>query len=350
MIKTLPLAFTFCLIWASALEAQLGGRQVYSFLELPVSARVSALGGNLITVQDDDVNLGYANPALLNRSMHQQIGFNYNFLMDGAGAGYAAYAHEVAKWRSTFQFGVQFANYGTFDATDELGTNQGIFKAADYAVALGGGFQAYDRLTVGANIKWITSQLESYNSMGLLADLAFTYADTSRRFTFSVLFRHIGGQLTPYREGNFERVPFEMQVGLSKKLEHLPFRFSVVYHHFDQWSIRYDDPNAEDETIFLGDFQTEQSAAAKFFDNFFRHFIFSGEFLLGKRENFRLRFGYNHLMKKELSIENLRSLAGFSFGAGFKINRFRIDFGRANYHLAGGATQISIATNFREFR
>ncbi|MCB9281243.1 MAG: type IX secretion system protein PorQ [Lewinellaceae bacterium] len=350
MPKKLPILLALSLSAASLLNAQLGGRKVYAFLDLPVSARITALGGSLISVQDDDANLAYANPALLNPSMHQQIGFNYNFLVDGVGSGYASYAHAVEKWRTTFHGGIQFANYGTFDLTDEFGANQGIFKAADYAVVLGAGFQAYDRLTVGANLKWVTSRLESYNSMGLLADLAFTYRDTAKNLTFSLVMHHIGGQLTAYREGNFEPVPFEMQLGLSKKLEHLPFRFSIIYHHFDQWSIRYDDPSAEDETIFFGDVQTEQSPTAKFFDNFFRHFIFSGEFLLGKRENFRLRFGYNHLMRKELSIENLRSLAGFTFGAGIKVNRFRIDFGRTNYHLAGGATQLSIATNFQEFR
>jgi hypothetical protein len=55
-------------------------------------------------------------------------------------------------------------------------------------------------------------------------------------------------------------------------------------------------------------------------------------------------------MRRELSVDNFRSLAGFSFGAGIKINRFRIDYGRTNFHLAGGTNHLSISTNFSEFR
>ena len=42
--------------------------------------------------------------------------------------------------------------------------------------------------------------------------------------------------------------------------------------------------------------------------------------------------------------------AGFNFGVGLKINRFRIDYGRSVYHLAGGANQLTISTNLMEFK
>jgi hypothetical protein len=77
--------------------------------------------------------------------------------------------------------------------------------------------------------------------------------------------------------------------------------------------------------------------------------VFNGEFLFGKKDNFRLRFGYNHLMRKELSVRNLRSLAGFSMGAGLKISRFRIEYGRSILHLGANLNHFSISTNFREF-
>ncbi|HNM25316.1 MAG TPA: hypothetical protein PKL15_07795, partial [Saprospiraceae bacterium] len=78
-------------------------------------------------------------------------------------------------------------------------------------------------------------------------------------------------------------------------------------------------------------------------------FIFSGEFLLGRNESFRLRLGYNHLRKKELSVRNYRSLAGFSGGVGFKINRFRLDVGYGAYHLAGGVLHVGVGTNLKDF-
>ena len=67
-------------------------------------------------------------------------------------------------------------------------------------------------------------------------------------------------------------------------------------------------------------------------------------------ENFRLRVGYNHFMRKELSVDNFGSLAGFSLGGGIKVNRFRIDYGHTTFHLGGGLNQFSISTNLQEFK
>lgn len=338
-------------LFAHTALAQVGGRYTYAFLNMPASARISALGGNLIAVADDDVNLAYANPALLNAAMHQQIGFNHGFLPAGIQYGYAAYGHHLSGIRSTIHGGVQYIQYGDLEARNELNEVEGDFKAAEYAVTAGIGFQAYDRLTLGANIKWISSSLASYPSMGLSTDLAAAYADTSGKTVISFLVKNLGTQLTTYSSGNHEPLPFEMQVGISRRLRYLPFRFSVAYQYFHRWNITYDDPaNQEDEVTNFGEEAEEPSQAAVFFDGLFRHFVFNGEFLLGKKENLRLRVGYNHLLKKELTVSNYRSLAGFTFGFGIKINRFRLDYGRTNYHLGGGANHLSISTNLREFK
>jgi hypothetical protein len=78
--------------------------------------------------------------------------------------------------------------------------------------------------------------------------------------------------------------------------------------------------------------------------------IFGGEFLLGKNENLHLRFGYSHQRRKELSVSNLRSLGGFSFGAGIRIKQFSIDYSLATYHVAGSTKHIGISTNLDRFK
>lgn len=343
--------FLLLLVFAScftSLKAQIGGASVYQFLQLSPSARISALGGNLITVRDDDVNLAASNPALLNPMMHQSLAFNHNLHLGDIQNGYVAYGHHVSKWDLTFHGGVQYVNYGTFDAADEIGNITGDFKASEYAITLGVGKQLYDRLAVGANLKYITSQLESYHSTGLAGDLAATFFDTTSRFTASLVMRNIGGQLSTYRADNFESIPFDMQIGLSHRLRYLPFRISIIYHHLHRWNITYDDPNAEESVLFLGEVP-EESQFNLFVDNLFRHFIFSGEFLFGRKEPLRVRFGYNHLLRKELSVDNFRSLSGFTFGVGIKINRFRLDYGRGIYHIAGGVNHFTLSTNLTEF-
>jgi hypothetical protein len=327
-----------------------GGDNVFEFLNLSTSARITALGGHAIAVMDDDVNLAYANPALLNREMHQQITFNHNFHLSSVSHGYAGYGHFFPGLQTTFHAGVQYVGYGEFKETDELGQVLGTFKANDYAVTLGAGRQVDERLHLGANLKFITSQLAGYNSIGVAADVAAAYRDTAGQFLATIVFRNMGAQLTTFAEDNQEPFPFEIQLGISKRLRHLPFRLSVIYRYLDQWNITYDDPNTRETEFLFGEAPAGESDAAVFFDNLFRHFVFNGEFLFGEKENFRLRFGYNHLLRQELSVDNFGSLAGFSLGAGVKIKQFRLEYGHQVHHIAGGVNHLSISTNLQEFR
>ena len=329
--------------------AQIGGQTTYEFINLPASSRISALGGQLISVADEDVALAYHTPSLLNEKMHQSLSFNQGFHVAGIKFGYFGYGHHVDKWNTTFHGGIQYTSYGTFDLTDDRGDVLGEFKSNEFAITAGAGYRWQERLTLGANIKLITSSFESYNSLGLVTDLAATYADTSKRLTVTMIAKNLGTQLSTYNEGNTERLPFEMQVGFSKQLKYLPFRFSVTYRYFDKWNILYDDPEAEDEILFLGEEPQERSKISILADNLFRHFVFSGEFLLGRKENLRLRLGYSHLRQTEMTIQNYRGFSGFSFGFGVKVKTLRLDYGRSNFHLGQKIHHIGISTNLGDF-
>jgi hypothetical protein len=347
----LPLLCSILVLSSVLAQAQIqGGRTTYSFLRLPPTARISGLAGNLITVVDDDVSLAFGNPAALNPLMHQQIAFNHGFLPAGISFGSFNYGQRIGKKGLTAHGGFQYINYGEIDLNDEFFQTLGTFKASETALCLGAAYPVYDRLNLGANLRIINSSLATFSSLGLAADLAATYQDTARRTVWSLVVRNAGGQLSPYAADLArEPLPFDVQLGFSKRLKYLPFRFSIIYTDFNRWNVLYDDPNQENGTLF----DEDQAGPGKFslwLDNFARHFIFNGELLIGARENFRLRFGYNYRLHKELSVQGFSSLAGFSFGTGIKVNRFRIDFGRSVYHLAGGQTQLSIATNFREFK
>jgi len=335
---------------SSAAQAQVGGLFAYEFLNLSPSARVAALGAAHIAVADDDVNLASGNPALLNAAMHQQLSFSHAFHLAGVQHGYAAMALHQPRWKTTFHAGIQYADYGDFDLTNEFGEVEGTFSANEYAFTVGAGRQIYERISAGANLRFVSSQLETYRSAGLVGDLALLYEDTASRFSATLVLRNMGGQLTAYAPGNAEPLPFEMQAGIARRLKHLPLRFSVIYRFLDRWNILYDDPNAKEDNFLLNDTPTERSRSSIWLDNFFRHFVFNAELLLGARDNFRLRAGYSHLLRQELSEADYRSFAGFTFGLGIKINRFRLDFGRTNFHIGGGVNQLSIATNLREFK
>jgi len=350
MKKLLPLIIVLFFITEKT-NAQVGGDHIYEFLNLSNSARVTGLGGNLITVKDDDVSLAYSNPALLNEKMHKALSFNYNFHLADISNGYFGYAHQINKWNATVHGGIQYINYGTFNLTDNIGNTNGTFKASEYALTFGAGKQLYDKLSVGANLKLISSQLESYNSLGIATDIAAYYSDTSGRFGLTLVFKNIGTQLTTYQDGNREPLPFDIQFGISKRLAHLPFRFSIIAHNLQRWNITFDDPNSTESVFLIGDgAQDSDNQFRDRVDNLFRHVIFNGEFLFGKGDIMRLRLGYNHFMRRELSVTNFRSRSGFAFGLGIKLRRFRYEYGRGYFHFAGGLNHLSISTNLNEFR
>ena len=188
------------LIFASSANAQFGGRHAYEFLRLPVSARITGLGEKMITIKDSDLNFAFANPAVLNSSMHNALSFNHSFHLGGIGHGFVGYARKVEAWNTMIQGGIQYVSYGTFDETNEFGEITGEFKANEYAIQLGASHQLYDKLSVGANLKVITSQLASYNSFGLAVDLGAHYQDTSGRFSVALVLKNAGAQLSTYAD------------------------------------------------------------------------------------------------------------------------------------------------------
>ncbi len=332
------------------LRAQvLGGQHTFSFMSLSPSARVTGLGGSQIAVKDDELAFAALNPAALNPSMSGRLAFNHNFYLSDIQHGYAAYGQHFKKINFTLHGGIQYTDYGEIKQADETGLITGEINAKETMLIVGGARPLSDKLSLGLNFKYAMSTLDIYNASALAADAGLMYADTAKRYTIGVVLRNAGTMVNTF-SGKNETLPFDLQVGFSRRLKHLPFRFSVIAHHLHQWNIRYDDPAIRrSEFLNLNGEPEAENNSLNTVDNFFRHFIFNGEFLLGKTESFRLRFGYNHLRKRELSVLNYRSLSGFSGGVGIKIKRFRVDFGYSSYHLAGGVTHLGIGTNLREF-
>lgn len=331
-------------------DAQItGGQNVFSFLNLSPSARITALGGMQIAAKDDDVAFAAVNPAALNAAMDGRITLQHNFFLSDIQHGYVAYANHLPRVGFTVQGGLQYVGYGDMPQTDEYGNKMGNVKASETALTLGGARVLTDRVSLGINLRFAFSTLAEFKSNALAADAGLMYADTARRFVAALVLRNAGAQLATYA-GKKEYLPFDLQVGFSKRLRYLPFRLSVIAHHLHQWEIRYDDPNAEDDDVLVfGEEDGGNNDKNAGIDNFFRHLVFNGEFLLGRNEAFQLRVGYNHLRKKELSVRNYRSLAGFSFGMGVKISRFRVDFGYGAYHLGGSVVHFGLGTNLKEF-
>lgn len=325
-------------------RAQFGGSTTYAYLQLPPSARISGLGGLNISTFDSDVTFGYMNPALLNEKMDGALSVNHAFMPSGVSHGYAAYGRQLKKWNATMGGGILYRSYGDFDMTNANGDQIGKFSGSEYAAVWGISYGA-EKLRYGVNAKLLYSQLESYSSFGMAADLGAVYVDTAHLMTLGLVMRNIGSQFKPYIDGNYESLPFGIDLGITKKLRHLPLAISFTLHDLQQFDIRYDDPNAvQDVNIFSTDSVSEEKNYTV--DKIAQHLNIAGEFYFGK--NVMARIGYDHMTRREMSIESRRGLTGFSLGFGMYIKRFRLDYGHEFYSQAGGSHHVSISVNLNE--
>lgn len=349
MKKGFIIAFLlFGMLSLPTLMAQNGGRGAYDFLNTPVSARTAALGGSIVPVDDGDVTLTLNNPALINPQMNNHLGMAYvNYFAD-INYGVVNYARSI-EGIGNFAAGLQYYNYGSFDYADEGGNRDGtIFSAHDMALTLGWGRQLDTSFSIGANLKFINSFYESYNSFGLAVDVAGTYK-TRNGWLVSLTARNIGRELKSFLPGEPAVLPFSMQLGLSKRLEHVPFRFMLVYDHLQKWDLTYDDPLdlAGNIDPITGE-KRERDKLSNFGDQLMRHIIFGGEFYIGK--NLILRGSYNYKRRQEMKIPDKLGMVGFSWGLGVRVNRFHISYSRAAFHVVGSPNYFSITTNIDNFR
>ena len=324
----------------TGLLSQPGGNSTFAFLELTSSARVAAMGGSVVAIWDDDLDLAFHNPALLNEGMSSHLALDYVNYFTDINYGYAAYAHGIDRI-GMLAAGIHCLDYGDFTEADRYGNITGNFTAREYSADLIWSRTIDSLLHIGVNIKPAWSVLERYRSSAIAADLGVAYVSRDSLFTAGFVMKNIGTQVRPYYAGHRERLPFEMEIGVSQKLEHAPFRFSVTAHNLQQFNVSY-----IDEVTSLDPFTgepVEQNRIEDFADKMMRHVIFGVEFM--PFDALHLRFGYNYLRRQELKIEPRMAAVGFSWGFGLNIRGMRLSYGKASYHVAGGTNHFSLSTD-----
>ncbi|NOX46896.1 MAG: type IX secretion system protein PorQ [Chlorobi bacterium] len=327
------------------IHAQIGGNSTYSFLNNTASARIAAMGGDFLAIGDNDITLAPSNPSLINPGLNNQLGVAYVDFFSDINYGTASYSRTFDNVGS-FVASMKYMNYGNFEYADEAGNRNGNFNASESAFALGWGRELDSTFSIGANMKFIYSSFESYSSYGLAVDIAGSYRSDDRNFMMSLIAKNIGRQLKAYNGGNNEPLPFELQFGLSKRLSHLPFRYSLLVNNLEKWDLRYDDPSVQNTDPITGEV-IKDGGAEVFFDNMMRHLVFGGELLIGK--NLSLRGGYNYRRRQELKVASKTAMVGFSWGVGIRISKFHISYSRSTYHLSGSPNYITLSTNLGDF-
>lgn len=317
------------------LEAQ-DGKTSFDVLDLPVSSHINALGGNNISIIEEDVTVMYHNPALLGQEMNMQFAANYMRYVAGINLGGVSYAQAVRR-HGTWAAGLQYAGYGSMRQTDATGVITGTFSPKDLLIS---GLYSHDitsSLRGGIHAKLLYSSYESYSALALFFDLGINYYNVDRDLSLSVVFKNLGGQIKKYDTQNIA-MPWDIQLGLSKTMRHIPLRFSMTIQHLTKWHLPFEKVNHD-----TGEMKVQDS----FFSNLFRHLAFGLDYIPNR--NFYLALGYDCKRKGDMAAAGRRIFSGVTVGAGVRVKMFGIDVSMAQHHSNGFTFMANFSMNISQF-
>ena len=298
---------------AATTKAQ-DSRTGYNFLRLPVSAHAAALGGDNISIIEDDESMIFNNPALLSSVSDKTINLNYMNYMSGANTASASF-NRIIKERASVAASAQFVDYGKMKKTDENNIQTGEFSAKDISIAGYFSYMLTDRLAGGITAKFITSYIGDYNSIAMGVDLGLNYYDPEKEWSVSLVAKNLGGQMKAY-DDQYDRMPIDIQLGASKRFAHMPFRISatlVDLNHLDY--------------------------------KFINHLVAGVDIIISP--TIWVGAGYNFRRAKEMKITETDGEsshgAGLSFGAGINLERFKLNLAYGKYHVSSSSILINLA-------
>ena len=337
--------FLFLLLFLDLnLYAQtLGGSSVFNFLNLPNTPQLTALGGVNVSQPSNDVGLAFNNPALLRPAMHTQMNAVFNNFYAGIKAYHLSLGYHHPGLNTSFSWGLNYLNYGNIPQTDPSGNILGRFRPADWVMQVSASRHYLEKWNYGATLKFINSSYGQYHSNGIAMDVGLSYTDSGKQFSVSVLAKNMGFQLKKYDGTDPDDLPFDLQLGLTKRLENAPFSFSFTAHHLHLFNIRYQD------TVFNNTIGFENgSSGAAFPDKLFRHFVFATTIHAG--DKIEGIIAYNHLRRKELNIGAAgNGLNGFSLGLGVLLEKLQLRYARAYFQNNTAYNQVGLNMQLNKY-
>ena len=287
----------------------------YNFLRVPISAHAAALGGDNVTIIEDDPSLAFSNPALLSSVSDKSINLNFMTYMAGATTASASF-NRIIKQKASVAVMAQYMDYGKMKEVDQNNVQTGEFSAKD--IALSGVFSYIlgDRIVGGITAKVINSYISSYSSWAVGVDLGLNYYDPDREWSVSLVAKNLGGQLKAY-DNEYEKMPLDVQAGVSKRFAALPFRVSLTLVGLNDWDTK-----------------------------FMNHLGAGVDIILSQQ--FYVAAGYNFRRADEMTLlrgtdDESNHMAGLSFGGGLQLERFKLQLAYGKYHVSSSSLLVNVS-------
>ena len=168
MKRVQNILFLVCLLCAECAWGQYAGSgsSVFTFMDLPVSSRLNALGGSNVSIRDGDVSMAMCNPALLGEMTDKVLQLNYSYYLPGTMFGSVLYGHNFGRSKiekgysdmpdkpNYFAVGIHYLDYGHMRYADTEGNLiGGTFTAKDILVDVMYARQLGQQFSVGVTLK-----------------------------------------------------------------------------------------------------------------------------------------------------------------------------------------------------
>lgn len=326
------------------------GSATFAFMDLPVSSRQNALGGENISIRDGELSSAFANPALLGSLTHNilQIGYAYygtnhfGSVMYGYNFGKSKFENQAVKEGEPerpnyFAVGIHYLDYGTMPYAESNGQLSGVsFGARDILLEAAYARQLGPMFVVGVALKPVMSFYESYSSFALGADVGAHFQMKDTTLQIGLALKNIGWQLKGFHSDesgqHLEMLPLNLELGINYRVKHAPLRFSLTIHNIQRWDLGYSQLNETELPV----------KQVGVFDMMMRHTIWAID-IVPKSERFYLTVSYNHRRRMEFALQDQHSIAGFAFGAGLRIKMLRLGFALSQMSKQNFTYQVSLA-------
>ncbi|MEW6095857.1 MAG: PorV/PorQ family protein [bacterium] len=270
-----------------------------TFLKIGVGPRPTAMGEAFCAVAND-VNAIYWNPAGLAQIKGQQLLLIHNQWFEDINHDYIGFAQNITSNR-TFGGNITYLRIDNLIGRDEIGNKTDDFNAYDLALGLAYGEKLSKHLLIGVHLKCIYQLNENVSGSGIAADIGWLYKTDIKNLDLGLCIQNIGTKIKFI--DTKEILPLNIKLGIAYKV---PSIFTIAV-----------DGNIPREGDICVNTGTEITIL-----NFMS-----------------MRVGYK-------SQTDLDSETHWSYGVGFKIRNYHINYAFVPYGLLGDTHRLALLLKF----
>jgi hypothetical protein len=302
------------IVWLNA--QLLGGQQVFNFINHIQTTQYQAMGGKHVSFINQNPNAFLQNPAMWQKENNQKISVDVRALYSTTNS-IGSYVFKATE-NTHKAIAIAYNNYGRLQRTDASGNIIGNFSAFDYAIIGSYGTNRNTPFSLGTNVKFIGTSIDGNNGLALATDMAMHYHNKTKGIYAGLVIKNIGVTLKKIGSTGSNTLPFDIQLGATKKFDNAPFAFSLTLHQLQRFNTFYND------TIFTNT-TTGNVKKTSFTDKLLNHIVMAFHIIPNETLSFDLGYGFKR--RRELIFEGINNgLTGIHAGVNVTQKNFMCNY------------------------